>query len=213
MGTTTRRKGIYLGTPSSNGVKPSTGESTVSPEANVVEPDDAYEAEPTTSKLDAFPETGSDPGDQHQSRPATAGSGTLPDGDVHEADHQNKVNAKRRRPQAIGLLATGTPVAEVARTIDVDRSTVHRWLSDPDFAREVAERRQELIEKTFDLQIYASLQATRKLLELLDSDDPRIVFWSARTLAPLKDAYMNLDHERRIRRMEDLDEYLYTRTK
>jgi hypothetical protein len=153
------------------------------------------------------------PDDQYDERPATPELGMLPENDGDEAQHQNSGKLKGRRPEAIGLLASGTSVSEVARTIGVDRSTVHRWLSDPDFACEVADRRQELIEKTFDLQIYASLQATGKLLELLDSDDLRIVFWSARTLAPLKEAYMHIDHERRIRRMEDLDEYLYTRTK
>jgi hypothetical protein len=152
------------------------------------------------------------PDDQVDARPATAELGTPPDIDVDEAQHQNNGKLKGRRPQAIGLLATGTSVSEVARRLQVDRSTVHRWLSDPDFEREVAERRQELIEKTFDLQVYASLQATKKLLELLDSNDLRIVFWAARTLAPLKEAFMHMDHERRIRKMEDLDEYLYTRS-
>jgi hypothetical protein len=110
-----------------------------------------------------------------------------------------------RKQWAIAQLATGAAVSEVARRIGADRSTVHRWLQDPEFARQVAISRDELIEKAFDLHIYASLQGTRKLLQFLDSDDFRLAFWAARTLVPLKEAYSHIDRDRRIRRIEDLD--------
>jgi hypothetical protein len=115
-----------------------------------------------------------------------------------------------RKAQAIQLLTTGNSVSETARIVGVHRSTIHRWLSDPDFSRVLAERRAEFIDQTFDLQLFASLQATRKLLQLMESDDQRMAFWSARTLLPLKDAFMRIDHERRVRSMEDvLDELRY----
>jgi Homeodomain-like domain len=153
--TARKQNGIYVGTPSANGVKRITQESV-----------------------------------------------SCPDAESDHVDHGVNDNAKKAR--AVALLASGTSVSEVARTLGVHRTTIHRWFSDPCFSDELARQRDGLIEQTFDLQVFASLQATRKLLELLDSEDPRIAFWSARTLAPLKEAYVLMDHERRVRSMENI---------
>jgi hypothetical protein len=110
-----------------------------------------------------------------------------------------------RKARAIAELSTGTSVSKVARRLSVNRSTVHRWLEDPEFARQVAVRRDELIAKAFDLHIYASLQGTRKLLQLIESNDVRLAFWAARTLLPLSATYSRIDHEKRIRLIEDVD--------
>jgi transposase-like protein len=130
-----------------------------------------------------------------------------PSGSRETEAPQEVVFDDARKAEAVALLAIGTSVSETARQVGVNRSTIYRWLSDPDLGQALKERREELIEQTFNLQVFASLQATKKLLELLDHEDPRFAFWSARILAPLKDAYMVMDHERRVRQMEDIVDF------
>jgi hypothetical protein len=126
--------------------------------------------------------------------------GVHPDGELPQAKNRKLVIGKRL--QAIRLLVLGHSVTEVADKLNVDRSTVHRWLIDPDFQQELAKRQGELTDKTLGLYAYASLQAIRKLVEMLDEDDERIVYLVARLLVPTM-GRVSVTHERRIRRLED----------
>ncbi|MFQ5792633.1 MAG: hypothetical protein ACE5JI_19345 [Acidobacteriota bacterium] len=67
----------------------------------------------------------------------------------------------------------------MAATLKVHRSTVYRWRADPAFERELSRRRDEFLEKTFDLQAFASVLAVRKLMELLDSEDEKVALRAA----------------------------------
>ena len=113
----------------------------------------------------------------------------------------NGLDVKRAR--AVALMLEGRPVKEVAATLKVHRGTVHRWRADPEFEHELSLRRDEFVQKTFGLQVYASTLAVHKLTELLDSHDERVALRAAQTLAMLERSYVLMDQERRIRRLED----------
>lgn len=113
----------------------------------------------------------------------------------------NSQDAKRAR--AIPLMLKSTSVVEVAATMGVHRSTVHRWLADPDFQHELSERRDDFLERTFDLQAYASTLAATRLIELLDSPDERVALRAAQTLVAAARTYVLIDQERRVRRLEE----------
>ena len=83
---------------------------------------------------------------------------------------------------AVGLLASGMTVAEVARQLDVDPSTVHRWLNDPFFVAEREARRDEIIESMLDQHLLASRMATAKLMGLIDSPNEQIALRAAAIL-------------------------------
>jgi hypothetical protein len=63
--------------------------------------------------------------------------------------------------------------------------------------------RERLIEETFSLQVLASKRATLRLLELIEDDNVRLALSAIKTAAPLKDAYVSMDRERRVRFVED----------
>ncbi len=94
-------------------------------------------------------------------------------------------------------------MADVAELLNMHRSTVHRWLNDQAFLRELALLRDKLFERAFDLQSYGAVQGTLKLIEFLSSEDPRIVLSAAGRLAALKLDYAAIDRDRRLRRIED----------
>ncbi len=63
------------------------------------------------------------------------------------ATDRNRLTNKQR--QAIQLLAAGDSVKKVAGQIAVDRSTVHRWLSDnEDFVHEYGRQQAEAVAET-----------------------------------------------------------------
>lgn len=113
----------------------------------------------------------------------------------------DKVSAKKQR--AILLMLEGQSVTEVGRVVRVHRSTVHRWLLDPGFKRELSLRREAFFEQAFDLQAYGAVQGTLKLVELLDSKNERVSLGAASRLASFMRDYVAVDQERRIRIIED----------
>ncbi len=124
-------------------------------------------------------------------------------GDVPIFELKNNTSKATLRAEALVLLVQGLPITHIADVLQVHRSTVHRWIADPEFQRDLALYRDLLIEETFDLQVLASKRATLRLIELMESDDPRIALSAIKTAAPLKDHYQAMDHERRVRFLED----------
>jgi len=138
---------------------------------------------------------------------AEEGSGT---GELSKADVRAKGNGRSRRngldarkERALVLVGEGRSVTEVAASLEIDRSTVHRWLRDPEFQRELSEHREEFLERTLDLQVYAATVAVHRLMELVESENENTALRAAQTLAGLAKTYMLMDQERRIRRLED----------
>jgi hypothetical protein len=214
MGSTRRGNGFYVGLPATSGAESASVRSGDSLATRVIEADRAVSRAngESVSRRSGEGEAVRKDGEPlhyalspEQAEGALSRSGPAAES-AEEAVKKRAFNASgTRKTWAIAQLAIGASVSEVARHIRVHRSTVHRWLEEPDFARQLVISRAELIEKAFDLHIYASLQGTRKLLEYLDSDDVRLAFWAARTLVPLKSVYTQIDQERRIRMIEDVD--------
>ena len=111
---------------------------------------------------------------------------------------------KYRQAVAVELLASGMTISDVARQLEVDRSTVHRWLNDPIFVAELEARRDEIVESMLDQHLLASRMATAKLMKLMDSDNELVALRAAATLyAGGQRAYQFMDVRKRIERLED----------
>ena len=50
-----------------------------------------------------------------------------------------------KQVQALELLAVGCSVTQVAESLEVHRSTIHRWLNTPEFIQELEVYEQEII--------------------------------------------------------------------
>ena len=95
-------------------------------------------------------------------------------------------------------------VTEAARQLDIDPSTVHRWLNDALFVAELEARRGEIVESMLDQHLLASRIATAKLMGLIDSPNEQIALRAAAILyAGGQRAYQFMDVRKRIERLED----------
>ena len=111
---------------------------------------------------------------------------------------------KYKQAMAVELLASGMTVTEAARQLDIDPSTVHRWLNDALFVAELEARRGEIVESMLDQHLLASRMATAKLMGLIDSPNEQIALRAAAILyAGGQRAYQFMDVRKRIERLED----------
>lgn len=111
---------------------------------------------------------------------------------------------KYNQAMAVELLITGMTKTDVARQLGVDRSTVHRWLTDPFFVAQLEARRDEVVESMLDLQVLAGRMATAKLIELLESPNEQVALRAAIALyAGGHRAYQFIDLRKRVERLED----------
>ena len=111
---------------------------------------------------------------------------------------------KYKQAMAVELLASGMTVTEAARQLDIDPSTVHRWLNDALFVAELEARRDEIVESMLDQHLLASRMATAKLMGLIDSPNEQIALRAAAILyAGGQRAYQFMDVRKRIDRLED----------
>jgi hypothetical protein len=109
-----------------------------------------------------------------------------------------------KQAMAVGLLVWGMTKTDVARQLDVDRSTVHRWLNDPFFVAELEARRSELIDSMLDRQLLGSRIGTAKLMELVDSPNELVSLRAATALVTSgQRAYESIDVKKRIEHLED----------
>jgi hypothetical protein len=109
-----------------------------------------------------------------------------------------------KQAMAVGLLVSGMTKTDVARQLDVDRSTVHRWLNDPFFVAELEARRSELIDSMLDRQLLGSRIGTAKLMELVDSPNELVSLRAATALVTSgQRAYESIDVKKRIEHLED----------
>ena len=100
----------------------------------------------------------------------------------------------RNQDLAIGLLVQGKTVTDVAREVEVDRSTIHRWLNDSSFRLRLAGCREQLL---------AGRMATAKLMDLIESQDERVALRAATVLyTGAQRAYNLIDLQKRIERVE-----------
>ena len=109
----------------------------------------------------------------------------------------------RKQELAIGLLVQGKTVTDVAREVEVDRSTIHRWLNDSSFRLRLAVCREQLLNSMLDQQLLAGRMANAKLMDLLESQDERVALRAATVLSTgAQRAYQLIDQQKRIERLE-----------
>ena len=109
----------------------------------------------------------------------------------------------RKQELAIGLLVQGKTVTDVAREVEVDRSTIHRWLNDSSFRLRLAGCREQLLNSMLDQQLLAGRMATAKLMDLIESQDERVALRAATVLyTGAQRAYNLIDLQKRIERVE-----------
>ena len=130
-------------------------------------------------------------------------SQTAVDADNGRDDASRNDGLDGKKVQAIALMVRGVSVVEVAASVEVHRSTIHRWLAEAAFLRELSNRREEFLDRTFNLQACGSSLAAMKLIELLDSQDEKVALRAAQTLVVAERTFVLIDQERRIRRLED----------
>jgi hypothetical protein len=79
-------------------------------------------------------------------------------------------------------LASGMPIGTAADHVGIDRRTVNRKLADPDFRRQVAEFRGQLIATALGRMAENMTRAADAVAALLDDPDPALRLRAARTL-------------------------------
>jgi hypothetical protein len=109
-----------------------------------------------------------------------------------------------KQAMAVGLLVSGMTKTDVARQLDVDRSTVHRWLNDPFFVAQLEAWRDDVVDSTLDLQLLGSRIGTAKLMELVESPYESVSLRAATALvAGGQRAYQFIDIRKEIARLQE----------
>ena len=85
-------------------------------------------------------------------------------------------SSRRRAAQqqiALEALAEGASYAHAGQAAGVDRRTIGRWMTDPDFSRRVSERRNECVAQITGELVAAGPDAVLAIRrELADADRP-----------------------------------------
>ena len=98
--------------------------------------------------------------------------------------------------EAIPHIITSNSTAEAARTADVSRSTLHRWMRDPDFRDALEDVRREAAELARNQMSGLLVKAIATLSDVMDSPNDRARTDAARTIvyAILKgEEYKNIE--------------------
>jgi Helix-turn-helix of insertion element transposase len=101
----------------------------------------------------------------------------MEDGAPESAEFATQRNKARhlhaRQTRAVDLLAAGTPAADVARELGVDRTTLWRWRREPAFVAELNARRADLWQATTDRLRALLPRALAALERAIEQDDWR----------------------------------------
>lgn len=114
-----------------------------------------------------------------------------------------------RKLLAVDLLASGYPVSEVADAVHVSRQTVYNWMSDPEYTRQITDKRSEVMQSISARLISISSDAVDFLGHCVRGDftDPHASIRlraSALALGRLREIVDLADIEDRIRRLEEV---------
>ncbi|MFH8343765.1 hypothetical protein [Streptomyces sp. NPDC018045] len=112
-----------------------------------------------------------------------------------------------RRPAAVLALAQGRTTGQAAKAAGVSGRTVLRWLDEPEFHREVADMRTELLQLAVGRLAAGATKAVDALVDALDTERGQARVQAARTLL---DACLSLreslDLEQRLAALEQDEE-------
>lgn len=123
-----------------------------------------------------------------------------------EAPSPNRRGAKLT-PQQVNVvpyLLNATSVEEAAKQSGKSRSTLQRWLRDPEFLRELALQQQQIIKEVRDKLTAYMMLAVDVLGELLESDSESVRRQAARDLLTIGfNAEKHFEFVRRLRELEE----------
>lgn len=123
-----------------------------------------------------------------------------------EAPSPNRRGAKLT-PQQVNVLPyllNTTSVEEAAKQSGKSRSTLQRWLRDPEFLRELALQQQQIIKEVRDKLTAYMMLAVDVLGELLESDSESVRRQAARDLLTI--GFNAEKHFELVRRLRELEE-------
>lgn len=123
-----------------------------------------------------------------------------------EAPSPNRRGAKLT-PQQVNVLPyllNTTSVEEAAKQSGKSRSTLQRWLRDPEFLRELALQQQQIIKGVRDKLTAYMMLAVDVLGELLESDNESVRRQAARDLLTM--GFNAEKHFELVRRLRELEE-------
>lgn len=119
-------------------------------------------------------------------------------------------NETDKREILMDALLHSPDVSNAAKQADVSRSTVYRWLRDPDFADEVKQRRNAMLDAAIESIKCHSQNAANTLASMLDSKDERLRRMAAKDL--LDYSFKILEGRDVLERIEAIEETLKPRT-
>ena len=104
-----------------------------------------------------------------------------------------------RQQRLLTEMVQTTDTQAAARATGIGRSTVYRWLREPDFADELARRRNKVLNEALESVKNLTTRAARELGALLDTEDERLRRQICRDI---------LSHSIKIRELEEIEQRL-----
>ena len=115
---------------------------------------------------------------------------------THNDTHNKYLELRPNQIEAIPHIITSNSTAEAARLADVSRSTLHRWMRDPEFRDALEDVRREAAELARNQMSGLLVKAIATLSDVMDSSNDRARTDAARTVvyAILKaEEYKNIE--------------------
>ena len=105
---------------------------------------------------------------------------TDPENPENEEDSENSTSLSTRQRDALPYLVASGSLSEAARLADVGRTTLYRWMNDPDFSKPTERLRKEASELAHSELRGLMLKAILVLAESLEDPNPGIRLRAAR---------------------------------
>lgn len=134
----------------------------------------------------------------------TTGSGTGSDSGGHPSPPSPKLTP--RQMLAIPYIVSAPSISEAARAARIGRTTIVRWMHDPDFRDEVEQARRAVAELAFAEINGLALKGVIALADLLEDPDPRVRNTAVRTA--LQNSF-RLKELNEIRNRMDIMDYAF----
>ena len=124
---------------------------------------------------------------------------------------ENETSLSRRQSLAIPVIAVSPSISAGARAIGVSRTTLRRWMQEPEFRAELERARQDAVQLAYSEIQALSLKSVSALSALLEDPDSRVRSSAVRTsLLLLRNIEADRDVKKRITLMEDAYDLLHS---
>jgi hypothetical protein len=112
---------------------------------------------------------------------------------------KNTVELTDRQLKAIPHIVSSSTYAEGCEKAKINKTTLYKWLKEPEFKAEIDRQRDELAAEVFGVLSQSLTQAVETLVSLLDNKDDRLKRLTAKDI---------IDFIIRHKEVEDLDKRL-----